>query len=66
MTEYSVIIPKSENEGYGIRIVSTRLVYDISRKLSAVNRLCQLCNELDVDPAHFDTVLEDFLSQNNY
>lgn len=63
MTEYSVIIPEKENEGYGVKVVSTRLIFDISRNLSAVKRLCRLCNELDVSPAHFDTVLEDFLSR---
>lgn len=62
MTEYSVLIPEKENEGYGVKVVTTRFVYDISRNLSAVKRLCRLCNEQDVSCAHFDTVLEDFLS----
>ena len=62
MTEYSVIIPKKETEGYGVKVVSTRLVYDVSRNLSAVKRLCRLCNDQEVSYVHFDTVLEDFLS----
>ena len=61
MTEYSVIIPEKENEGYGVKVVTTRFVYDVSRNLSAVKKLCGMCNEYNVNPAHFDTVLEDFL-----
>ena len=63
MTEYSIIIPEKETKGYGVKIVSTRYVYDISRNLTAVEKLCVMCNEYDVDPTHFDLVLEEFLSK---
>ncbi len=63
MTNYSVLSPSADSEGYGIKIVSIRLVYDISKNLAAISELCDKCNALDVDPVHFDCVLEDFLSQ---
>ena len=63
MAKYCVINPLSENEGYGIKVISVRYVYDISSNLRAIEGLCARCNENDVDPVHFDDVLEDFLSQ---
>lgn len=62
MAIYSVLIPKAENEGYGIKVVSEMCVYDISYNYQAVSALCEKCNTLDVDPVHFNVVLEDFLS----
>ena len=63
MTNYSVLEPNTDSNGYGIRIVSETRVYDISRNYSAVKDLCDRCNTLSVDPVHFDVVLEDFLSR---
>ncbi|MCR5654004.1 MAG: hypothetical protein K6F88_09450 [Ruminococcus sp.] len=63
MAIYSVLVPKTKSEGYGIRIVSEKLIYDISRNYSSVKELCDRCNALDVDTMHFDVVLEDFLSR---
>ena len=63
MAIYSVLNPKAENEGYGIKVVSEIRMYDISRNYQAVSALCEKCNTLDVDPVHFNVVLEDFLSK---
>ena len=63
MTVYSVLIPKTENDGYGIKIVSEKHLYDVSHNYSAVQELCNVCNTLNVDLAHFSTILEDFLSK---
>ena len=63
MTVYSVLIPNTENDGYGIKIVSEKHLYDISYNYSALQELCSMCNALNVDPAHFSTILEDFLSK---
>ena len=63
MTVYNVLIPKNENDGYGIKIVSEKHLYDISYNYSAIEKLCNMCNTLNVDPAHFGTVLEEFLSK---
>ena len=63
MTTYSVLSPNTEGEGYGIKIVTEKQIYDISYNYSAVRELCDRCNALCVEPVHFDTVLEDFLSR---
>ena len=63
MTVYSVLAPKNESEGYGIRIISEKLIYDISYNYSSIKDLCDRCNALCVDAIHFDTVLEDYLSK---
>ena len=63
MAIYSVLSPEAENEGYGIKVVSERFIYDISRNYTAVSELCSRCNNLNLDPVHFDIVLEDFLSR---
>ena len=63
MAVYSVLSPHTETEGYGIKVISERRVYDISYNFTAVSELCDKCNALDIDPVHFDSVLEDFLSR---
>ncbi len=46
---------------YGIKSKSKR--YDrLSRDRYAVQRLCDLCNELELDEIHLDDVIEDFMS----
>lgn len=64
MTVYSVLIPETESQGYGIKVVSEKRLYDISRNFEAVSKFCDRCNTYSVDPAHFDSLLEDFLSIN--
>ena len=63
MAFYSVLTPKTESEGYGIRVVTERLVRDISYNYSAVKGFCDTCNNMVVDPSHFDDILEEFLSR---
>ena len=63
MTVYNVLGPKTEREGYGIIIITERRINDISFNYPAVKELCDRCNTLDVDPVHFDILLEEFLSR---
>lgn len=61
MVEYCVLNPQNSGEGYGVQIV--RRVFDITFNRGAVEELCRRCNEAQLDPVHFDDVLEDFLSE---
>lgn len=63
MAHYSILKPITESEGYGIKIVTEENFRDISYNYAAVSELCNRCNELDVCPVHFRTILEDFLSR---
>lgn len=63
MAEYSVVCPENKADGYGIKAVSTKYYYDISHNRAALTEFCEMCNELDLELVHFDTVLEDYLSR---
>ncbi len=62
MTKYSVLYPSGESDGYGIKIVTERNIYDISVMLEPVQRLCDACNRAGLSPEHFDDVLENYLA----
>ncbi len=67
MVEYKVT--KTNNcghYGYGIDVFidnnAVLSVENISDNLSDIAKLAQLCNELDIEPCHFDYLIEDYLT----
>lgn len=59
LTHYSLI--KTSKESYGVRIVTERIVKDVSISRKIVCRLVKSCNKYQLDFQHFDDVLENFL-----
>ena len=62
MTYYEIISPEFPEEGYGIKIITERIVKGISPDVNIVRRLCDMCNRLSLSEEHFDDVLENYLA----
>lgn len=51
---------------YGIDLVvdnkTVRSIDSLSANLSDVTELVNVCNELDIEPCHFDDIVDDYLT----
>lgn len=62
MTTYSVISPKDDKKGYGLKITNVKYIEDISSDYNAVKKLADTCNCCNVEMEFFPDVLDNFLS----
>lgn len=59
MTYYEILNPELKTEGYGIK--ATKILKDISKNYTALKKLVDTCNRLDVDLDLFPDILENYL-----
>lgn len=60
MTTYEIIMPKNENQGYGLKV--TKLYEDISPNYDTVKNIADTCNRCGVEIEYFPDVLENYLT----
>ena len=56
----------NNNSSYVINVTdgeqTVRQYADITDNFSELNKLCELCNSLDIEECHIDDIIEDFLT----